>query len=99
MKYKVTKPFKDIDGKVKMPGTKLELDNDRAAKLRRYGLIGMVREKAVIRPQEKAVIEEEICECEEYPIYTGGSWYELSNGEKIQGKEIAIKEQKKINKS
>lgn len=24
-----------------------------------------------------------------YPIHTGGGWYELSNGEKVQGKEEA----------
>ncbi|MGP4061504.1 hypothetical protein [Halobacillus sp. H74] len=26
----------------------------------------------------------------EFPIHTGGPWYELSNGEKIQGKEEAV---------
>lgn len=24
-----------------------------------------------------------------YPIHTGGGWYELSNGEKVQGKDEA----------
>lgn len=99
MKYTVIKPFKDIDGKIKVEGTKIDIDNDRAAKLRRYGLIGLCREKAVIKPQEKAVIEEEVCECEEYPLYLGGSWYLLSNGEKAQGKQNAIDLQNEINKS
>ena len=27
----------------------------------------------------------------EYPVHTGGGWYELSNGEKVQGKQEAEK--------
>ncbi|UPO88332.1 hypothetical protein [Niallia sp. Man26] len=32
----------------------------------------------------------------EFPKHTGGSWYELSNGEKIQGKDEAIVAQKEL---
>jgi len=31
-----------------------------------------------------------------YPKYTDGGWYELSNGEKVQGKKNAIEAEKKI---
>lgn len=39
MKYTVIKPFHDISG-FKIPGESIELDNNRAAKLRYNGLIG-----------------------------------------------------------
>lgn len=32
----------------------------------------------------------------EYPIHKGGGWYELSNGEKVHGKEEALKAQKAL---
>jgi hypothetical protein len=31
-----------------------------------------------------------------YPKHTGGGWYELSNGEKVQGKDEAIAAEKKL---
>lgn len=33
---------------------------------------------------------------DEYPKHTGGGWYELSNGEKTQGKEEALEEEAKL---
>lgn len=32
----------------------------------------------------------------EYPKHTGGPWYELSNGEKVNGKKNAIEAQKEL---
>ena len=56
MKYIVIKGFMDIDG-FKKEGSVVELDDMRAAKLRRYGLIaGRVLESASIRVQETAVM-------------------------------------------
>ncbi|MDN6397678.1 MAG: hypothetical protein L0J75_01425 [Alkalibacterium sp.] len=42
---------------------------------------------------KKDFLEESKEEEEEkkYPIHTGGGWYELSNGERVQGKEEAEK--------
>ena len=31
-----------------------------------------------------------------YPKHTGGGWYELSNGEKVQGKDNAIQAEKEL---
>lgn len=42
--------------------------------------------------EEDAQADEEVAG--EYPKHTGGGWYELSNGEKVQGKEEA--EEKEI---
>lgn len=36
-------------------------------------------------------VEEKETPTVKYPIHTGGGWYELSNGEKVQGKEEAEK--------
>lgn len=32
----------------------------------------------------------------EFPKHTGGGWYELSNGERVQGKEAAEKAEKEV---
>ena len=32
-------------------------------------------------------------EVEQFPKHVGGGWYELSNGERVQGKEEALKEE------
>ena len=37
---------------------------------------------------QDTTVEDEGIE-KEYPKHTGGGWYELSNGEKVQGKEVA----------
>lgn len=38
---------------------------------------------------EPVSVDEEV---EQYPKHVGGGWYELSNGERVQGKEEALKE-------
>ena len=38
--------------------------------------------------EEPVYVDEEV---ERYPKHIGGGWYELSNGEKVQGKEEAEK--------
>ena len=40
--------------------------------------------------------ESKTIEGEPYPKHTGGPWYELSNGEKVNGKDNAIKAQKEL---
>ena len=66
MKYQVIKAFKDVGDKTRNVGDIIEVDNNRAAKLRRYGLIGGAVEQAVIQiekpleqVEEKAIIEVE----------------------------------------
>ena len=47
--------------------------------------------------KEKPVHIEPVCVDEEvkqdFPKHVGGGWYELSNGERVQGKEEALKEE------
>ena len=33
---------------------------------------------------------------DEFPKHTGGGWYELSNGDKVQGKQEAKEQQKSV---
>lgn len=44
---------------------------------------------------EKGFLDKEETE-PEYPKHTGGGWYELSNGEKVQGKDEASVAQKNL---
>ena len=43
--------------------------------------------------KEKPVREEPVSVKEQFPKHVGGGWYELSNGERVQGKDEAIKEE------
>ena len=46
--------------------------------------------------KEKPVHDEPVSvdeEVEQFPKHVGGGWYELSNGERVQGKEEALKEE------
>lgn len=44
--------------------------------------------------QDKGFLKD--VEIDSYPKHTGGGWYELSNGEKVQGKDEAIAAEKKL---
>lgn len=53
--------------------------------------------------QEKGFLAEEVssakeAEENEFPKHTGGGYYELSNGEKVKGKEDAIAAEKELQK-
>jgi hypothetical protein len=45
---------------------------------------------------EQGYLEDEKEDKQEFPKHTGGSWYELSDGEKIQGKDEAFAAQKEL---
>lgn len=50
--------------------------------------------KRIKELQEKGYLETD--KADSYPKHTGGGWYELSNGEKVQGKDEAIAAEKKL---
>lgn len=52
------------------------------------------KEYKVISRAKTAVVEQS--DKRDYPIHTHAGWYELSNGEKVRGKEEAIKAQKEL---
>ena len=66
------------------PGDIVDLKKEVAIKFCESGIAKPVKNKHV----ETQMID--------YPKHTGGGWYELSNGNKVQGKENAISEQKEL---
>lgn len=75
--FKVIRRFKDKDGTIYEEGS-------------HYGKpLHESRKKVLTTKQNKynAIFLQEI----NYPKSTGGSWYELSNGDKVQGKQKAEK--------
>lgn len=83
MLYPVLKPFKD------------KQDNGRRYQLNdwypRFGL--EANTKRVDELVGLGYIHKEDEEVEQFPKHVGGGWYELSNGERVQGKDEAIKEE------
>lgn len=101
MPYKVIRAFRDIenDHRVYRKGdtfpAKGKVSKERISELlsteNKVGkpLIEQLRvdsEEADQEPEESKQSSEE----SEFPKHTGGPWYVLSNGEKIQGKEEAL---------
>ena len=84
MLYPVLKPFKD------------KQDNKREYQLNdwypRFNL--EVDNNRVEELFELGYIGKQDEEAEQYPKHVGGGWYELSSGERVQGKEEAIEAEK-----
>lgn len=54
-------------------------------------------EEALNGIEEEAEQEfEDVAEGTVFPLHTGGSWYQLSNGDKIQGETKAVEEEAKL---
>ena len=49
------------------------------------------KQKKPVQPEPVSLPEKEI-----FPKHTGGGWYELSNGEKVQGKQEAKEAQRNV---
>lgn len=80
--YRVNKPFQDRLDDMRgyrsddwYPRFNFEPTNERIESLIEKGFIEAIEETPA----------------KQYPHHTGGGWYELSNGEKVQGKEEAEK--------
>lgn len=84
--YRVTNRYRNRDtGQVVEPGTFVTLATPAGNRMVARGLVQAVErstpvETATRQPTENAA-----------PRHTGGGWYELPNGEKVQGKEAALK--------
>lgn len=86
VQYKVLKRFEDKETKVfySEDGFYAHPDQERIDFLIEKGYL----EK---RPDDSAAAE--------FPRHTGGGWYQLSNGEKVKGKEEALAAEKDFQKS
>lgn len=89
MKAKVLEIFYDKEeSKVRKVGEIFELSKDR------YDYIISKNENLIECVEESEETEDETES--EFPKHTGGGWYELSNGEKVQGKEEAIQAESEL---
>lgn len=98
-RYKIRGNYIDENSNYFKEGDLIELKNESKIKRLIQGRVIFDRPEDKITEIEREVIEpEEVSEQNKYPKRTGpnSSWYELSNGEKIQGKEEAIEKQKEI---
>ena len=84
MLYPVKKLFKDKEDNGRRyqlndwyPRFGLKVDNKRVDKLVKLGYIHKEDEEAK----------------QDFPKHVGGGWYELSNGERVQGKEEALEKE------
>ncbi|MCP3025411.1 hypothetical protein [Halobacillus sp. A5] len=92
--YVVVKSFKDLqDNKYQYqkgaayPRNGINPDDDRIKELsgsnNNMGKV-LIKQVEEDKPNHK------------YPLHTGGSWYQLSNGEKVQGKDKAYTSQQEL---
>ncbi len=87
MKVKVLKTFLDAEDKcIQLEGKEIEMSEERVERI------------TSTHPDLVEVLE---CAGEgapEFPKHTGGGYYELSNGDKIKGKDAAVKAEEDLNK-
>lgn len=88
MKHTVLKEFRDIHtGRIMIPGQAIvETDHLRIQTLATSGFIAMPMEVVEVDPVDRMT----------FPHHTGGAYYELSNGEKVKGKEAAEEAEKAL---
>lgn len=87
MKVKVLKSFLDKENNViQKAGKIIEVTEDR------FEQINSVKVGLLIE-----VSEEDLEEESDFPKHTGGGWYKLSNGEKVKGKDEALKAENDLN--
>lgn len=88
--YKVVRLFKDTDGTIYKPGDIYEGD---ASEERLHTLStteNAYNDVFIEKVENQNDDDNENNHDDEYPKHVGGGYYELSNGEKVQGKDKAI---------
>jgi hypothetical protein len=97
MAYKVIKPFIDLqdNGHVynagdDFPREGLEVSDERIQQLI---TVNNNARQVFIKKVGEYNAQEEV---NEFPKHTGGGWYLLSNGEKVQGKDEAVEAEKAL---
>lgn len=109
-KYEVLKKFKNTNtGEIYEKGKTLEWTEERAEEaekaLTKWGGSFIKKIEEADEPKDPEVQEEvedpeeeEVQEQSEFPKHTGGGYYELSDGNKVQGKEKAEEAEKALEK-
>jgi uncharacterized protein YwgA len=102
--YKVISPFRDKYTKKHYGKGDIysHKQSERITDLTKRGFIEEVSGKEIDQNGQEQQQQEEKMDTaekdsEEFPKHTGGGWFELSNGEKVQGKEEAEKAEADLN--
>ncbi|WP_130807652.1 hypothetical protein [Senegalia massiliensis] len=91
MKSKVIRRFYDKrEKKIQPIGTIIDVSKER------FEEINSTKYGQLVEEFEEIQDTEETIDNTDFPKHTGGGWYELSNGEKIQGKEEALKAENEL---
>lgn len=86
--------FRDLKaGVIRQPNFVFEATQERLEELETNLGSGYVAEVVIVGEKEDDKTDNEV---EDYPKHTGGGYYELSNGTKVKGKEVAIEAEKAI---
>lgn len=75
------------------PGDVADFEEEQAIRFCEAGIARPVKEKDVETANNT---ENKATPDQEYPKHTGGGWYKLSDGTKVQGKEEAIEAEKEL---
>lgn len=101
--YEVISDFFDSETEdVVKAGSYVEVDEFRAKVLNDARVIKLVEVTQAISSsdQTKADVDQKDDQVlETYPKHTGGGYFELSNGEKVQGKENAVEKQQELDEA
>lgn len=93
MRHTVLKTFRDKQtDRIMIPGQSIQTDDeDRIRTLSSQGFIALPDKVPELKEEQRVTAPDE------FPKHTGGGYFELSNGEKVQGKEAAVEAQKALN--
>lgn len=92
-KHIVTKAFIDKETKERYSSGEVyeSSDQERVSFLQEEGYLEQETEN-----EASGTNDDQNAEGDEYPKHTGGGWYELSNGEKVKGKDEAAAAEAKL---
>lgn len=96
MNYKVLSSFTDKNtGKVYRKGEPYPSDASKE-RLKELSTKDNAQEKVLIQEVESDEKKDDDKAESKFPKHSGGGWYELSNGEKVQGKDEALEAEKEL---
>lgn len=88
MKVEVISDAAKLNGEYLKPGSIVDLESDLAQRWINFGLARSIRLSDI---NKETGSNKEIDKGEGWPRHLGAGWYLLPNGEKVQGKDKAIK--------
>lgn len=94
-KYKVRSPYVDMDRQRRKKGDIVEVSKERGDRLVARRLVVPVDRQQPVETAAQKPTETTAARVTE-PTHIGGGWYELPNGERVQGRETALERMKQL---